>query len=112
MSQPVRELITVGDVCARLPGSRGAKRVSPSSITRWILNGCPARTGERVKLRATRAGGRWLIDPEDLKAFFDRLGAEPPDTATSATQVPYVPDASEQAERARRSVEKLKASGA
>ena len=109
MSQPTRELVTVGDVCARLPGSRGAKRVSPSSITRWIQKGCPARNGERVKLKATRAGGRWLIDPEDLKTFFDRLGAEPP---VSATNSPRVPDASEQAERARMAVEKLKASGA
>lgn len=68
-------LLTVSQVCRRYPG-KGAASISPSTVTRWILRGCPARDGTRVKLTATRAGARWLIDPADLDAFFARLKGE------------------------------------
>lgn len=68
--------LTVSQVAARLPGARGAARVSTSTITRWITGGCPGRTGERVKLVATRAGGRWLVHPRDLAEFFRLLAAD------------------------------------
>lgn len=70
------EFLTVSEVCAKLPGCRGARRVCPSTVTRWILNGCPARSGVRVKLAATRCGIRWLVRPEDLDAFFAALAGE------------------------------------
>jgi hypothetical protein len=65
-------LLTISQVCRRVPGKAGAS-ISPSTVTRWILLGCPARDGIRVRLAATRAGSRWLIDPTDLDAFFARL---------------------------------------
>ena len=74
--------LTVGQVCRRIPGARGGAGVCPSTVSRWITVGCPARSGVRVKLKATRAGGRWLIDPDDLQAFFDALGS--PTTTTTA----------------------------
>ncbi|WP_439625728.1 helix-turn-helix domain-containing protein [Gemmata sp.] len=70
--------LTVSQIVARLPGSRGANRLHPATVTRWILAGCRARDGRRVKLAATRAGSRWLVREADLEAFFDALGAEPP----------------------------------
>jgi hypothetical protein len=73
--------LTVSQVCRLFPGARGARHVTPSTVTRWILAGCPARNGHRVKLAATRCGSRWLIRPHDLDAFFAALGADPITTA-------------------------------
>ncbi|VTS01497.1 unnamed protein product [Gemmata massiliana] len=70
---PIR--LTVSQVAARLPGSRGARRIHPATVIRWILIGCPARNGERVKLPALRVGTRWLIDEVELNAFFAALAA-------------------------------------
>ena len=70
-------LLTISQVCRILPGSRGARNITPSTVTRWILTGCPARNGERVKLAATRCGSRWLIRQCDLNAFFAALAADP-----------------------------------
>ncbi|MBY0458484.1 MAG: hypothetical protein K2V38_14185 [Gemmataceae bacterium] len=53
-------------------------------MTLWILTGCPARTGERIKLTAVRAGGRWLVNPSDLDAFFAALAASPDTPAPPA----------------------------
>jgi hypothetical protein len=67
------DFLTISQLCRRLPGARGAKNVTPFTVARWILVGCPSRTGERVKLPATRAGSRWLIRPADLDHFFAAL---------------------------------------
>jgi len=71
------DLLSISQIVARLPGSRGARRVHPATVTRWILAGCPARDGRRVKLAATRAGSRWLVRESDLQAFFEALAAAP-----------------------------------
>jgi len=81
-------LITVPEACRRIPGSRGAARVNPSTVARWILTGALARDGQRVRLRATRAGSRWLISPADLDAFFARLGADPEATEPEPIRSP------------------------
>jgi hypothetical protein len=109
------DLLTISQVAARLPGSRGARRVHPATITRWILAGCPARGGGRVKLVATRAGSRWLVREADLQAFFAALGAEPSGTPAPSTSSPGDPPSRTPAAR-RRAAEKaaaaLKAMGA
>ncbi|MBY0455978.1 MAG: helix-turn-helix domain-containing protein [Gemmataceae bacterium] len=86
------ELLTISQIVARYPGSRGARRIHPATVTRWILAGCPNRAGARVKLAATRAGSRWLVRESDLQAFFSALGAEaepgasvPPDATPART---------------------------
>jgi hypothetical protein len=71
------ELLSIAQVVSRLPGSRGARRVHPATVTRWILAGCPARDGRRVKLAATRAGSRWLVSEYDLHVFFAALAVDP-----------------------------------
>ena len=99
--------LTVSQVCERVPGARGARRLHPATVTRWILSGCPARDGKRVRLPATRAGSRWLVRPEDLDNFFTALAAETP-------SLPPVPQKNaEQRNRAsRRAAEELARRGA
>lgn len=70
-------LLTISDVCRRIPAARGGRRLAPSTVTRWILSGCPNRAGVRVRLRAVRVGGRWMIRPDELDGFFEALGADP-----------------------------------
>lgn len=96
--------LTVSQVCKRFPGARGARHVTPSTVTRWILAGCPARDGTRVRLAATRCGSRWLVKPTDLDAFFAALAADP--TATSTAPAPRSPAARRRAsEHASRKLE-------
>ena len=71
------DLMTVAQVRARLPG-KGRGRIHPATITRWILQGCPSRSGTRVKLLATRAGSHWLIRSSDLEEFFASLAEVEP----------------------------------
>ena len=78
--------LTVSQVCRRYPGARGARHVTPSTVTRWILSGCPARDGTRVRLVAMRAGSRWLIAPAELDTFFARLAADPASIPTTPTR--------------------------
>jgi hypothetical protein len=77
--------LTIGQLVSRIPGARGARRLSPSTVTRWILRGCPARDGHRVRLRATRAGSRWLVRQSDLDEFFKLLAADPGGHSPSST---------------------------
>jgi hypothetical protein len=73
---PSTDLLTVSRVCDRLPGKTGG-HVAKSTVTRWIIDGCPARDGTRVRLTATRAGSRWPVAPADLDAFFAALAVLP-----------------------------------
>jgi hypothetical protein len=104
------QFLTLSQVCRRLPGARGAQRVAPSTVTRWIISGCPSRTGKRVKLTATRAGGRWLIRPADLDTFFASLAGN-----TDSGPAPTIPTLSserEDCERATRAGLDLEQRGA
>ncbi len=98
--------LTISQIVARLPGSRGARRLHPATVTRWILFGSPARDGCRVKLAATRAGSRWLVRESDLQKFFAALAADPSGTTASSPTLPLTGnstsphrDASERAAR-------------
>ncbi len=51
------------EVAENLPG-----RQHPHSILRWILEGLLVQ-GRRVRLAATRIGGRWWVAREDLETF-------------------------------------------
>ncbi len=76
-AEPARKKITISQVCKQVPGARANEHITPSTVCRWILSGAVARSGERLRLRATRAGSRWLVDPTDLEAFFAALSADP-----------------------------------
>jgi hypothetical protein len=101
-------LLTVSQVCRRFPGARGAKHVTPSTVTRWILNGCPDRCGTRIRLAATRCGSRWLVKPTDLDVFFAALAADP----TPTTPRPITRTQTQQQRAAERAGERLKKMGA
>jgi hypothetical protein len=79
-------LLSLSQARARVPG-RGNGPLAISTLTRWILKGCPSRDGRRVRLAATRAGGRWLVRESALDEFFAALGADPEDaTPTPRSQ--------------------------
>jgi len=105
------ELLTISQIVARLPGARGARRVHPATITRWILVGCPARDGHRVKLTATRAGSRWLVREADLEVFFAALAADPsdmpPSPLTSGPVSRSIASQRKSSERAARQLERM-----
>lgn len=55
-----------------LPPGRRGKPVTISCIFRWIADGVRAPGGERIRLEALRAGGRWITTAEALQRFMDR----------------------------------------
>lgn len=67
-------LITLSQAAARYPGHRGAVRLHPATLTRWILTGVKGLDGRRVKLEAVRVGGRWLTSEAALHRFSAALG--------------------------------------
>lgn len=54
---------------------QAAKKVGVSfpTIWRWALKGLPGPDGQRVRLRASRLGARWITSTEALQDFADRL---------------------------------------
>ena len=78
-------LISLSQAAARYPGHRGAKRLHPATLTRWILNGVRAIDGRRVKLEAVRLGCRWLTSEAALRRFAEALTAPPPDSPPTRT---------------------------
>jgi hypothetical protein len=78
-------LISLSQAAARFPGHRGAERLHPATLTRWILKGVRAIDGRRVKLEATRLGCRWLTSEPALQRFADALSAPPADSAPPRT---------------------------
>ena len=91
MPHATTDLLTPAAVGRLYPGARGAAQVSAATVVRWITDGCPARDGRRIRLTATRCGGRWLVRPADLDDFFAALGQSPgtaanePDEATRSS---------------------------
>jgi hypothetical protein len=98
-------LISLSQAAARFPGHRGAERLHPATLTRWILRGVRAVDGRRVKLEAIRVGCRWLTSEPALQRFADALSAPPSDSAPVRT-----PTARQRA--SEKAAEQLKAMGA
>ncbi len=83
------QLISLVQAAARFPGHRGANRLHPATLTRWILKGARSVNGERVKLEAMRLGSRWLTSEPALQRFADALAGTPseaPPTRTPTTR--------------------------
>ena len=66
-------LISLNQAVRFLPGYRGADRLHPATLTRWILSGVKAPSGQRVKLEAVRYGHRWLTSEAALARFATAL---------------------------------------
>jgi hypothetical protein len=61
-------------------------RVSFPTIWRWALKGLPAPDGQRVRLRASRLGARWITSTQALQEFTDRLTPRLDDNPVSSTR--------------------------
>ncbi|AWM39110.1 hypothetical protein GobsT_26140 [Gemmata obscuriglobus] len=104
-------LISLAQAAAKFPGHRGAARLHPATLTRWILNGVRARDGRRVKLEAVRAGTRWLTSEPALRRFSDALGGSDGSHATAPAPCgPRSPTARQKA--SARAADELRAIGA
>ncbi|MBP3959528.1 DUF1580 domain-containing protein [Gemmata sp. G18] len=66
-------LIPLSQAAKRYPGHRGATRLHPATLTRWILKGVKGLNGTRVKLEALRVGCRWLTSEAALQRFTESL---------------------------------------
>jgi hypothetical protein len=73
--------LTLSQVARLFPPSRGGRPTHVATITRWATVGVPLRDGTRLRLCAVRAPGRWLVTPDAVAEFIDRLTA---DHATSS----------------------------
>ena len=69
---PLGALHPIAHYCRGLPGSRGAARMHPATMTRWILMGISTPMG-RIRLPAIRAGSRWLVRDDDFRQFMQDL---------------------------------------
>lgn len=98
-------LISLAQAAVKLPGHRGAKRLHPATLTRWILTGVRGVDGRRVKLEAVRVGCRWLTSEAALQRFADALGSPPADGPP-----PRTPTARQKA--SERAAAELRATGA
>ena len=75
-------LITLTRAAGKVPGHRGADRLHPATLTRWILIGVKGPAGGRVKLEAVRMGSRWLTSEAAVARFSAAL--TPPSADSSA----------------------------
>ena len=98
-------LISLSQAAARFPGHRGAERLHPATLTRWILKGVKAVDGRRVKLEAVRVGCRWLTSEPALRRFADALGSPPAES-------PPPPTAAARQKASQRADAELRAMGA
>ncbi len=65
--------ISLAAAARALPPGRNGRPVSLSCIFRWIVDGVLAPDGKRrVRLEASRVGGRWLTSIAALERFADR----------------------------------------
>jgi hypothetical protein len=80
--------------------------VHPSSVTRWITGGLALRDGTRLKLRAARHPGHWVVTDEAIESFLatltrDRLREPTPHTPSiPAARRPARGDVDRELERA------------
>jgi hypothetical protein len=72
-----KRFLTISEIAKSLPGHRGNECPTPSTVARWIVRGVRSLNGQTVRLRAIRAGGRWLVEPDALAEFFAALGELP-----------------------------------
>lgn len=92
------EWFTTEDVASRCG-------VSALVVNGWIVNGIKTDTG-RVRLVASKVGGRWKVEPAALTAFVDATTAAAlPASATSATARPVEQPGTTAADLNRRGAE-------
>lgn len=51
------------------------RHANGDTVLRWINHGLRGRNGQRIRLEACRAGGKWLTSAQAISRFFDALTA-------------------------------------
>src|SRR5947209_2976801 len=95
--------LSIGQAAKIPPPGRNGRPTHTSTLIRWITAGTAAPSGEVVRLRAVRLGGRWLTTREWLEEYARRL------TPTYGDGHPTRPtqDQSRSAERAARELDRI-----
>src|SRR5262249_5972544 len=78
-SHPVADLKKLSAYQDRVPGHRENARLHLSTLIRWCAIGVKLPDGGRLRLRAIRAGSRWLTTDEWFAEFLTALTAAPTD---------------------------------
>jgi hypothetical protein len=75
MEHEAADYLSISQVCRMLPPSRAGTPIHAATAIRWILSGCRAADGSRVRLAALRYGSRWLITRGALETFLRACAA-------------------------------------
>lgn len=106
------ELLSLTQAASRFPGHRGAQRLHPATLTRWILRGVRGTDGTVVKLEATRLGGRWLTSEPALRRFAAALTAAGTPAGEGAHDAPQSRTPTDRQRASERAAAELRAMGA
>jgi hypothetical protein len=82
-------VLSLAEACRVVPPARGGKSCHISTLLRWITHGVSAPSGERVRLRASRLGSRWLTSREAIAEFMEAL--TPCQETPALAQTPRTP---------------------
>ena len=77
----------------KVPGHRANARLHLSTLIRWVVTGVKVPDGSRLRLRAVRAGSRWLTTDEWFAEYLDALTAAHAVVPTQPTRSPAVRNA-------------------
>jgi hypothetical protein len=69
------------DIVSQLPRRADGKPIPADTLREWIATGVRTATGERVRLKAVRVGGRYFLDPDSLREFVAATTGEIPSSA-------------------------------
>jgi hypothetical protein len=105
------DLISLTQAAEKFPGHRGAKRLHPATLTRWILKGVRGTDGRIVKLEALRFGARWFTSESALRRFSAALTAAGT-AAGTATDTPPARTPTARQSASERAAAELRAMGA
>jgi len=64
--------ISLGAAARMFPPGRRGRPLTISCIFRWISDGVRTPGGERIRLEAARAGGRWITTAQAVQRFIER----------------------------------------
>lgn len=95
-----QHLRALREFCDRVPGHRRNSRTHLSTLIRWATRGVKTPDGNRVRLRAVRAGAKWLTTDEWFALFLDALT-----TASQPSDEPHLAPVRTPAARDRASVQ-------
>src|SRR5262249_51583422 len=83
-AQPVTDYKKLSDFQDRVPGHRRNARLHLSTLIRWCATGVKLPDGGRLRLRAIRAGSRWLTTDEWFSEFLTALTAAHTDSGPTS----------------------------